>query len=266
MGKVDFLIDPIPPHPTSQMLTSRLTLTASLLAVSLIFSSLPASEPELSEVQWQNSTTLRDEDGDDSDWIEVRNPGNTAINLSGYRLVENVSQDWTFPAVEVPPQGYLIVFASGKNRTAVDQPLHTDFALKTGDNLQLVSPSGAILGDFSALPDAPDDVVYGIPNESPEIPLVAENAAVRWSVEATGNKSASPKFAARNFTHVDGKSATNGLLAQRSAPGFAVKVMGLDIAPTSGQELNVELARKGFSWLRGQTIVPAINFSDAAAN
>ena len=247
------------------MLTSRLKLTASLLAVSLVASPLLAGEPELSEVQWQNSTTLRDEDGDDSDWIEVRNPGYSAINLSGYRLVENAGAGWIFPAVEVPPQGCLIVFASGKNRTAVDQPLHTNFALKTGDQLQLVSPGGAVLGDFSALPDAPDDVVYGIPNESPEIQLVTENAAVRWSPESTGNKSATPKFAARNFVHTDGKDGKNGLLVSRSAPGFAVKILGLDLAPTSGQELNIALSRKGFSWLRGQTIVPTLNFSDAAA-
>lgn len=38
-----------------------------------------------------NDTTVADEDGDDSDWIEIYNFGETAIELDGWSLTEPAS-------------------------------------------------------------------------------------------------------------------------------------------------------------------------------
>ena len=74
-------------------------------------------------------TFFADADGDFSDWIEIHNPDATPLNLSGYHLTDNSSNldKWTFPSVTVPPGGYIVVFASSKNRIDPSAQLHTDF-------------------------------------------------------------------------------------------------------------------------------------------
>ena len=37
----------------------------------------------ISEFMASNQSGLRDEDGDDEDWIEIYNPGNSSVNLAG---------------------------------------------------------------------------------------------------------------------------------------------------------------------------------------
>ncbi|MBN1517503.1 CotH kinase family protein [Candidatus Sumerlaeota bacterium] len=66
-----------------------------------------------------NDKTAFDDDGDYSDWIELRNTGAAAINLYNYALTDSPgeSSPWRFPAITLQPDEYLIVWASDKNRT-----------------------------------------------------------------------------------------------------------------------------------------------------
>ncbi|MCU0643198.1 MAG: CotH kinase family protein [bacterium] len=68
-----------------------------------------------------NSTTITDEDGDYPDWIELYNHGSDTINLNGYGLSddENDPFKWVFPKAIIQPQGYLLIFASDKDRRIV---------------------------------------------------------------------------------------------------------------------------------------------------
>jgi len=72
----------------------------------------------LNEVMPGDATTLADEDGDYPGWLEIHNPGPAAVDLAGYGLSDEPTQPykWTFPSVRLEPDGYLIVFTSGKNR------------------------------------------------------------------------------------------------------------------------------------------------------
>ena len=101
--------------------------------------------PTISEFMAANDSGLADEDGEFSDWIEIFNPESVAISLAGYHLPDsaaNLSQ-WTFPAVTLNPGAYLVVFASGKNRTDPASRLHTSFQLSSeGEYLALVAPDG----------------------------------------------------------------------------------------------------------------------------
>ena len=104
----------------------------AVLAASLItLNSLHAAEPVLSEIMPSNGRTLADEDGQFPDWIEIENPGGVAIDLSGYFLTDDplTPAKWTFPPVSLPANGFLVVFASGKNRTNDPARLHTSFQL-----------------------------------------------------------------------------------------------------------------------------------------
>ena len=85
----------------------------------------------ISEFMAVNKRTLRDEDGDSSDWIEIANPTATAVNLDGWYLTDstNAPTRWRIPNVTLPAKGYRVIFASGKQRSDPAKPLHTNFKL-----------------------------------------------------------------------------------------------------------------------------------------
>src|SRR6476620_3286965 len=72
----------------------------------------------INEFMASNTGGITDQDGDSSDWIEIHNDSNIAASLGGWHLTDTAGDPakWTFPATNLPPDGYLIVFASGKNR------------------------------------------------------------------------------------------------------------------------------------------------------
>jgi hypothetical protein len=114
---------------------------------------------------------LRDEDGDSSDWIELFNAGTTSVNLRGWSVsnLTNNPTPWLFPSYTLLPNKYLVIFASGKNRSNASAALHTDFKLnKDGGYLALLNPEGRTVSDFS--PDYPEqyaDVSYGRERANP---------------------------------------------------------------------------------------------------
>ena len=72
----------------------------------------------ISEVVSSNGSTLLDEDGDASDWIELHNPTQEPIDVEGFHLSDDDEQPqrWRLPSRVVGPGERLIVFASGKDR------------------------------------------------------------------------------------------------------------------------------------------------------
>lgn len=80
----------------------------------------------INEAQSSNASTLLDEDGDASDWIELLNTAAEPIDLAGWGLSDRVSEPflWVFPQRTINPGERLLVRASGKNRmgTPVDAP------------------------------------------------------------------------------------------------------------------------------------------------
>lgn len=89
---------------------------------------------------------LLDEDGDASDWIELHNMASIPVDLSGWHLTDNALKpaQWTFaPANIIPAGGFLIVFASGKNRSGAAGRPHTNFKLNAdGEYVALIKPDG----------------------------------------------------------------------------------------------------------------------------
>ena len=100
------------------------------------------AEPRITEFLADNASGLEDEDGDFPDWIEIYNPDNATLSLAGYSLTDDESNPdkWTFPDIELEPNTYLIVFASGKNRLEPSANLHTNFQLSAnGEYLALIA-------------------------------------------------------------------------------------------------------------------------------
>src|ERR671912_1451380 len=86
----------------------------------------------INEFLANNNNGLLDQDNDRPDWIELRNTDAAPVNLGGYYLTDDAANPtkWRFPAVSIPAGGYLVVFASTKNRAVAGQQLHTNFALE----------------------------------------------------------------------------------------------------------------------------------------
>ena len=109
-----------------------------------------------------------DADGSPEDWIELHNPAPAAIDIGGYFLTDTATRlaRWRFPnPTIIPANGYLVVFASNKNRAVSGQELHTNFRLAAdGEYLALVQPDGAtIVRAFSpAYPTVPEYWSYGL--------------------------------------------------------------------------------------------------------
>lgn len=125
------------------------------------------ADPIISEFMAATSTTLADEDREYPDWIEIHNPDATPVNLAGWYLTDSATNrtKWQFPAVTIAPGGYLVVFASNKNRRDPARQLHTNFALAAeGEYLGLIRPDGATVA-FEYAPVFPpqnNSASYGV--------------------------------------------------------------------------------------------------------
>jgi autotransporter-associated beta strand protein len=122
--------------------------------------------PIISEFMALNDGTVTDSFGEHSDWVEIHNPTAAVVNLDGWYLTDNASNPtkWRFPAVTLDAGGYLIVFASSRDRRDPTAELHTNFALSgDGEYLGLVGPDGStVVSGFSpTYPGQFPDVSYG---------------------------------------------------------------------------------------------------------
>ena len=77
-----------------------------------------------------NDGNLLDEDNESSDWIELSNRSNTPLSLDEYFLTddEDEPKKWKLPNRVIPPNGYIVFFASGKNRVNDQSESHTNFS------------------------------------------------------------------------------------------------------------------------------------------
>ena len=116
---------------------------------------------------------VRDDDGDPSEFIEIYNAGTEPEDLGGFFLSDNCANPfkWTFPAgVEILPGDFLVVWASGKDRTDPDDPLHTNFRLNGDGECLVLSDS---LGDqfhiYAFYPSQQLGYTYGLEMNGTEL-------------------------------------------------------------------------------------------------
>jgi len=175
---------PPPLHALPRAASLILSIATLMLATWFSGARLVAA-PMISEFMASNSRTLLDEDGESPDWIEVFNPDPTPVDLGGWHLTDSASelQKWTFPAVTLAPNNYLIVFASDKDRRDPAAELHTNFKLSAGgEYLALVAPDGITVATAfePEYPQQVADVSYGsfIPGATVVNVLESSNAEV----------------------------------------------------------------------------------------
>jgi hypothetical protein len=115
----------------------------------------------INEINAANESGLRDEDGEQQDWIEIYNAGGTSVDLTGWSLSDDSDEPgrWVFPTRSLAPGAYLVVFASAKDRTnpTGTNRFHTNFKLGV---------DGEFLGLYA--PDSPRRLVSGFSPKYPE--------------------------------------------------------------------------------------------------
>ena len=195
----------------------------STLSALTVLASFAWANPVITEFMADNTGTITDEDGAFSDWVEIHNPTTSPINLNQWALTDSASQltKWRFPAVTLEPGGFLIVWASGKNRVTVGLPLHTNFSLAAGgEYLALVRPEGTVQAHFSPeFPSQQPNESFGLQFNSTT--LVAGSAAVKYMVPANGALGSTWKDTA--FSDTAWSSGTTGLGFGILMPGILIR-------------------------------------------
>lgn len=129
----------------------------------VVLPEIPSQMIYINEIMTSNGSYVRDQAGDNPDWIELYNPSNEPIDLSGYYLSDDLSEQykWQFPeGVSIPAKGYFLIYASGKDFHNARE-LHTNFKLSTaGEPVVLSNPQGEIV-DYIPPVEIPRDISYG---------------------------------------------------------------------------------------------------------
>lgn len=161
-------------------------LRAGAVILALLAGMGPAGATvRITEFMASNDRTLKDDFGEDADWIELCNSGSTEVNLEGWRLTDQASDPspWVFPARTLGPGEYLLVYATGRDRRLYGVSLHTDFKLSAGgEYLALIRPDGSIASEFApAYPPQVTDIAYGFA-QSETVAVAPPGAAAQVGV------------------------------------------------------------------------------------
>jgi len=178
-----------PPVPQTYTLTATNDdgTTSRTVLVDVLPGTLPAPAVRISEVMTQNLTGLTDEDGTRQDWIELQNMTGAPVNLNGWHLTDDRSAltKWTFGNTTVPANGYVVVFASAKDRTT--SPPHSNFKLDSDGEYLALTDAGGNIVSFLEVPALAADSTFGRgTGPTRELATLSPaNAALKWTVPAT---------------------------------------------------------------------------------
>lgn len=190
------------------------------------------SDVVISEFMASNGTGLTDEEGDHSDWIEIFNSGDQTVHLGGWHLTDDSEdlQKWVFPPLDIGPQGFLVIFASSKDRRDPSSPLHTNFNLNAaGEYLALVPPNSLTpVTEFNPFPQQERDISFGTGQSVSTRTLLASNAVNRYLVPS--NDSLGVTWTHPDFDDSSWSNGRTSLGYETSISGFSATYVKANIA------------------------------------
>ncbi len=122
----------------------------------------------INEIVSSNGESYEDETYGSPDWIELYNDSDRPVDLFGWGITDNLkNSDKTFllPDVTVPAHGYLLLFATKKEKTDTlawdgTEPICIGFSLKAaGEELSLINPHNQVT-ETVTVPQLNRDVSY----------------------------------------------------------------------------------------------------------
>ncbi|MFT5123441.1 MAG: hypothetical protein ACI97B_002074 [Verrucomicrobiales bacterium] len=120
----------------------------------------------INEFVADNRLSHEDGNGDASDWIELYNPNDFTVDLTGFGLSDRSDQPmkWVFPSASIPAFDTLIVYASGSNNP-IDPVagFHASWKLaSSGESIQLTAPDGmTVIDQLLNYPAQMEDLAFG---------------------------------------------------------------------------------------------------------
>ena len=171
----------------------------------------------ISEFVASNTASFEDGRGSSSDWVELYNNGSASVDLNGYHLSDDPTDPfaWRFnQTVNLAPNSYMVVFASGQNELDPGGFFHTNFKLSAGgEYIGLFDPSGAVLSEFGAegadYPAQETDISYGTSAGG----LVDANSPSHYLVPTDGNLG-------NSWTNINFDPTANGFTAGKASIGY----------------------------------------------
>ena len=137
----------------------------------------------INEVCSSNLTLALDQDGENSDYIELYNPSFTSVSLEGWYLTdqEESGEESRLCEMTIAPRSYLLLFANGDAGEEVDEETgescyYLGFRLKESGETLTLSDGGGHMVDQVKLPSLDTDVSYA------RLP----DGTDRWSVVKNG--------------------------------------------------------------------------------
>lgn len=106
-----------------------------------------------------NLTGAVDKNGEYCDWIELYNPNDTDMDISGWLLVKDDTNEYTFEGVVVPANGHRIVYCC-KTYNGDETIPHAAYNL-SGSGVKLSLKNGDNEIDVAEVPALADDTVWG---------------------------------------------------------------------------------------------------------
>lgn len=138
------------------LISTVLVITSAVIPASYVKASDTSNKDSILHINeiMASSTSVRDGDmldkddgskgGAYSDWIEIYNTSEQAIDLTGYKISDSKAF-WTFPEGIIPAKEYLLIWASDKDKVAADGQLHTNFKLDaSGETVTLLNSDNLV--------------------------------------------------------------------------------------------------------------------------
>ena len=231
--------------------------------------SLKVTEPSIriNEFMASNGNTLKDDDGDSSDWIELYNEQTGTLNLDGWFLSDDADQlrKWKFPSVNIGANGYLIIFASGKERSLENESLHTNFELSSsGEAILLVKPDGETIADMIEFPEQRVDVSYGYNVAATETGYLQEPSPSQKNAETAADLTNNVIFSHQRGYYKD----PINLELSSTVPDSVIRFTTNGAEPTNRSPIYegpFQLSPSSSSGTRGVRTVRAIAFNSSVA-
>ena len=113
----------------------------------------------INEVMNKNYSYLVQNGGTYYDWIEFKNNSNKTINLKDYNISTKNVKMFDLPNVELKPNEYYVVMASGDTNLSNSSYVHTNFKLSDVESLYLFKEDNII--DSVVISNVPSGYSYG---------------------------------------------------------------------------------------------------------
>ncbi|MBK8567306.1 MAG: CotH kinase family protein [Saprospiraceae bacterium] len=159
------------------MFSNQIKHNIAIIAMAVCTIHQTHAQLQINELLAINTTVAYDPDfGEFSDFVELRNASDAPINLAGYTLTDDPTDEgkWALPALELAPGQHLLIWTDGldkrpgdtafvfyKNAVQTMTALHANFRLSgDGEYIGLFSPQGSLVDELTYCIQT-SDVSYG---------------------------------------------------------------------------------------------------------